>query len=125
MRMLMDVRVVNKTPEVLRCGKTGTGCFPRNRKCLVILVLAGCVPGEPLFVELNMKKSIPLLDHEIRHLVSTFSSHVMYSSVADRGSGAFLTLGSGMGKKSRSGSGMNIPDHISKSLETICWVKNS
>jgi hypothetical protein len=29
MRMLMDVRVVNKTPEVLRCGKTGTGCFPR------------------------------------------------------------------------------------------------
>jgi hypothetical protein len=118
--MLMDVRVVNKTPEVLRCGKTGTGCFPRcghlNRKCLVILVLAGCVPGEPLLVELNMKKSIPLLDHEIRHLVSTFSSHVMYSSVADRGSGAFLTPGSGIGKKSRSGYFQE---------ETICWVKNS
>ncbi len=28
-----------------------------------------------------------------------------------------------MGKKSRSGSGMIIPDHISESLETIFWVK--
>jgi hypothetical protein len=28
-----------------------------------------------------------------------------------------------MGKKSRSVSGMNIPDHISESLETISWVK--
>jgi hypothetical protein len=28
-----------------------------------------------------------------------------------------------MGKKSRSGSGMNIPDHISQRLETIFWVK--
>jgi hypothetical protein len=28
-----------------------------------------------------------------------------------------------MGKKSRSGSEMNIPDHIFKSLETIFWVK--
>jgi hypothetical protein len=34
-----------------------------------------------------------------------------------------LTPGSGMGKKSGSGSGMNIPDHISESLETIVWVK--
>jgi hypothetical protein len=34
-------------------------------------------------------------------------------SVADPGSGAFLTPGSGMGKKSGSGSGMNNPDHIS------------
>jgi hypothetical protein len=31
--------------------------------------------------------------------------------------------GSGMGKKSRSGSGMNVPDHISESLETFSWVK--
>jgi hypothetical protein len=50
------------------------------------------------------------------------------SSVAgpDIGSGAFLSLdlGSGMGKKSRSGSGMNIPDHISESLE-IFWDKNT
>jgi hypothetical protein len=29
----------------------------------------------------------------------------------------------GMGKKSGSGSGMNSPDHISESLETIFWVK--
>jgi hypothetical protein len=28
-----------------------------------------------------------------------------------------------MGKKSGSGSGMNNPDHISESLETISWVK--
>ncbi len=39
------------------------------------------------------------------------------------GSGAFLTPGSGMCKKSGSGSGMNNPDHISVSLETIFWVK--
>jgi hypothetical protein len=33
-----------------------------------------------------------------------------------------------MGKKSRPGSGMSIPDHISESLETIetiFWVKNT
>jgi hypothetical protein len=28
-----------------------------------------------------------------------------------------------MGKKSGSGSGMDNPDHISESLETIFWVK--
>jgi hypothetical protein len=31
----------------------------------------------------------------------------------------------GWTKKSRSGSRMNIPDHISESLETIFWVKNT
>jgi hypothetical protein len=42
----------------------------------------------------------------------------------DPESDAFLTgPGSGMSKKSGSGSGMNRPDHISKSLETILWVK--
>jgi hypothetical protein len=47
------------------------------------------------------------------------------SSVADPdpGFGAFLTSRSGMGKKSGSGSGMNNPDHVSESLETIFWVK--
>jgi hypothetical protein len=34
-------------------------------------------------------------------------------SVADPGSDAFLTTGSGMGKKSGSGSGTNNPEHIS------------
>jgi hypothetical protein len=38
-------------------------------------------------------------------------------SVADPESGAFLTPGSGMGKKSGSGSGMNNPDNISESLQ--------
>jgi hypothetical protein len=39
----------------------------------------------------------------------------------------FLTPGSGMGKKSRYryGSGMNILDHISESVETIFWVRNT
>ena len=36
--------------------------------------------------------------------------------------GAFFIPGSGMGKKSGSGSGMNNPDHISESLETIFGV---
>jgi hypothetical protein len=37
----------------------------------------------------------------------------------DTGSGAFLTPGSGIGKKSGSGSGMNNPDHNSESLEIL------
>jgi hypothetical protein len=41
----------------------------------------------------------------------------------DPGSGVFLTLGSGMGKKSGFGSGMNNQDHIFESLKTIFWVK--
>ncbi len=35
------------------------------------------------------------------------------------GSDAFLTPGSGMGKISGSGSGMNNPDHISRSVDAI------
>jgi hypothetical protein len=30
-----------------------------------------------------------------------------------------------MGRKSRSGSGMNITGHISESFETIFWVQNT
>jgi hypothetical protein len=40
-------------------------------------------------------------------------------TVPDPGPGAFLAIGSGMGKKIGSGSGMNNSDHISESLETI------
>ncbi len=36
----------------------------------------------------------------------------------------FLPPGSGMGKKSGSRSGMNNPDHISESLETVFWVNS-
>jgi hypothetical protein len=39
----------------------------------------------------------------------------------DPGFGAFLTPGSGMGKKFRNRD--DNPDHISESLETIFWVK--
>jgi hypothetical protein len=47
------------------------------------------------------------------------------SSVADPGFGAFLTPGSGMGKKSRSGIRIrdDHPDHIAESLETIFGAK--
>jgi hypothetical protein len=34
-----------------------------------------------------------------------------------------LDAGSGMGKKSRSGSGMNIPDHVAESAETLFRVE--
>jgi hypothetical protein len=40
----------------------------------------------------------------------------------DPGSGAFLTHGSGS-EMEKSGSGMNIPDHFSESLETVFRVK--
>jgi hypothetical protein len=52
---------------------------------------------------------------------------MVFSSVAypDPGSGAFLNPGSGMGKKVSSGSEINIPDHISESLETIFGVKKT
>jgi hypothetical protein len=46
---------------------------------------------------------------------------IVRASAADPGSSAFLTPGSGMGKKSRSGSEINIPDHIFESLETMVW----
>jgi hypothetical protein len=55
--------------------------------------------------------------------IHTSSTHyqVPSTSVADPdpdpGSGAFLTPGSGMGKKSGSGCRMNNPEHISESLE--------
>jgi hypothetical protein len=41
----------------------------------------------------------------------------------DRGSGAFLTPGSGMCKKSGSGSVMNNPDHISQSQNIFFGLK--
>jgi hypothetical protein len=48
---------------------------------------------------------------------------VLRIRIQDPGSGAFLTPGSGIGKISRSGSGKNITDPISVSLEIIFWVK--
>jgi hypothetical protein len=50
---------------------------------------------------------------------------MLRTSVADPdpGTGAFLTPGSGRGKKSGSGSRTNIPDHISESFETIFLLK--
>ncbi len=47
----------------------------------------------------------------------------MKSSVADPDPGSAAFSGIRDGKKSGSGSGMNNPDNISKSLETIFWVK--
>jgi hypothetical protein len=42
-----------------------------------------------------------------------------------QGSGAFLTLGSGMEKNSYPGSGMHIPDHFFESLETVFRVSGA
>jgi hypothetical protein len=57
------------------------------------------------------------------NILESDSKYCKSDSEADPypGSGAFLTPGSGMGKKSESGSGMNNPDHISENLETIFW----
>jgi len=49
-------------------------------------------------------------------------------SVSDPGSYAFLvflTPGSGIRDGKKSGSGMNIPDHFSESLETVFRVENT
>jgi hypothetical protein len=46
----------------------------------------------------------------------------------DPESGAFLTPGSGnrdIKKIPDPGSGMNIPQHFSESIETVFWVKNT
>ncbi len=61
------------------------------------------------------------------HCASSLCKMSPLRSVADPdpGSGAFLTPGSGTGKKSRSGSGMNNPYNISESLETIFWAKKT
>jgi hypothetical protein len=44
---------------------------------------------------------------------------IITGSVADPGSGAFLTPGSWIRDGKKPGSGMNIPDHFSESLETV------
>jgi hypothetical protein len=79
----------------------------------------------------QLARGIPLpsmADHfllKVSHLVLRISFYTCeISSVADPGFGAFLTPGSGIldlewVNKQDSGSGMNIPDHISESLETI------
>ncbi len=60
--------------------------------------------------------SLPVIHHiQVTSRVHWIQSQYNVGSVADPdlGSGAFLTPGSGIGKKSGSGSGMNNPDHIS------------
>jgi hypothetical protein len=61
----------------------------------------------------------------IRHNSCDSSKNQQPASVADPDSGSdvFLIPGSGMGKKSGSGSGMNNRDPISESLETSFGVK--
>ncbi len=59
---------------------------------------------------------LDLFEGDAKYGLNTF---IGIPSVADPESGAFWTPGSGMGKKSGSGSGMNNPNHIFESLETI------
>ncbi len=65
---------------------------------------------------------------QLRRKCAKLSLHASRVADPDLGTDAFLAPGSGMGKKSQdldpgSGSGINIPDHISGSLETISGVK--
>ncbi len=70
--------------------------------------------GRPHGIKLIFLLSFCVLGTRVRYLGGGGSV-----AAPDPGPGAFLTLGSDMGKKSGSGFGMNNPDHISESLETI------
>jgi hypothetical protein len=68
-------------------------------------------------VALRPRRLVEISSHGRPHPRGYLTVAVAKISVADPGSGAFLTIPrSGMGKTSGSGSGMNNPDHISKSL---------
>jgi hypothetical protein len=64
-----------------------------------------------------------LFEEEDQQSKCCFTGRSLQYGVADSGFCAFLTPGSRMGKKLGSGSGMNNPNHISESLETIFLVK--
>ncbi len=93
------------------------------QKCYYVVLVSCLCGGGPHYAK--MRCVIPEVAYHNRDPVLSIDFQVnpdrimRSTSVADPGSGAFLTLGSGMGKKSGSGSGMNNPDHISESLETI------
>jgi hypothetical protein len=59
------------------------------------------------------------------HIVDILYDKLSITSVADPGCVAFLIPGSEMGKKSRSGSGMSIPDHNFRELRNYFLVKNT
>jgi hypothetical protein len=59
---------------------------------------------------------------KVKKEVSYKLLRILICSAADPRSGAFLTIGSGMGKQSRSGSGINFSDHSSESLEIIYFL---
>jgi hypothetical protein len=89
----------------------GPGVLP-HRLTGILPVLFFCAV-QPVFFPAQQRVLVILLN---RHTNTSVAD-------PDPGSGAFLTPGSGMDKKSGSGSGMNNPDHIFESLETIFWVK--
>ncbi len=74
----------------------------------------------PTTYSVNLKNNLHTMGSKNSH-----SQSVKSSQCCGSGSGipCLLTPGSRMDKKPRSGSGMNILDHISESLETILWVK--
>ncbi len=82
-----------------------------------------------LFVAKRKCPDLPIFSVQIWNIWTNIWNRIkicVFCSVVDpdAGSGAFLIPGSGIryGKKSRSGSGINIPDHISERLEIIFWV---
>ncbi len=80
---------------------------------------------KPGFLRILKRFRSAISFHSLEKLEIQLIANIVHlrSSVADtdQGCGAYLTPGSGMGKKSGSGSGMNNPDHISESLESIFW----
>jgi hypothetical protein len=66
-----------------------------------------------------------LLIHSGSYFLQVLFRNLLYKvlriRIRDPESGAFLTPGSGMGKKSGSESVMNNPDHISECFELIFW----
>jgi hypothetical protein len=83
-------------------------------------------PKEVMFLN-ELEEILDVIEPaEFQKVRACFLSYI--DADPDPGSGAFLTPGSGMSKKIRDpdpgfGSGMNNPDHISESLETIFWAK--
>jgi hypothetical protein len=66
--------------------------------------------------------ALPLVGISLRlsHLRLQFLQHTGFTQCCGSGSGAFLPLDPGWGK---TGSGMNIPDPLPDSLETVLWLK--
>jgi hypothetical protein len=83
---------------------------------LICFYFSGCVKLHGYSLQEGAEFLPASLSFSLHSTLSLIGQYHCCGSV-DPGSGAFLTPGSEMGKKSESG--MNIPDHISESFEKI------